>query len=326
MIEVRTASRLHFGLLNLTSDRAWPNLLGEPVIPARQFAGAGLMIEQPGIEIQLEPAPAWSAEGPLATRALHYARKFATTVASEIIPQRISVNRAPREHVGLGVGTQLGLAVARGLATASQVELNDTELARRVGRGARSALGIYGFSHGGFLVEAGKTSVNAVAPLVSRIHFPADWRIILVIPPGAIGSHGSEETDALASLDTSISNATESLCRLILLGLLPSLVERDFDAFSESLFDFNARVGDVFSLVQGGRYSHPLGNSVISFLRENRVRGVGQSSWGPTLFALIRDEREADYWRRRVREQFSLGGDEVLVTQARNSGASVNRR
>jgi beta-RFAP synthase len=323
MIEVRTASRLHFGLLNVSAHGAWKNLLGEPVIPERQFGGAGLMIERPEIEIKLEASGAWSAEGPLASRALHYAQRLAATVASEVIPQRISVNRAPREHIGLGVGTQLGLAVAHGLANAWNLELDNRELARRVGRGERSALGIHGFTQGGFLVEAGKTSAEAIAPLVSRVQFPDDWRIILVIPSGAVGSHGPDESDAFASLDTSPSNTTESLCRLVLLGLLPSLIERDFDAFSESLYDLNARVGEVFSSIQGGRYAHPLGDSVITFFRNKGVRGVGQSSWGPTLFALIRDEEEAGRWRGRLGKRFSLDADEVLVTRASNSGAEL---
>src|SRR5439155_25329369 len=100
--------------------------------------------------------------------------------------------------------------------------------------------------------------------------------------------------------------------------------EKDFAAFSECLFDFNVRVGEGFSLSQGGRYAHRDAESTIAFLRANGVRGVGQSSWGPTLFAATEDEEAATYWSGRLRDQFWFSGKEVLITQARNCGASVS--
>ena len=76
------------------------------------------------------------------------------------------VERAPAEHTGLGVGTQLGLAIAKALAVASgEPELPSAELAMRVGRGERSAIGVHGFDRGGLLVDAGKLPGEAVSPL-----------------------------------------------------------------------------------------------------------------------------------------------------------------
>src|SRR5262245_35699678 len=94
-VRVETPSRLHFGLL------AWG-----PDAP-RQFGGVGLMVESPGLLLTAEPSERWAAEGPLAERALSVAQR----IAGE--PVRIRVHRAPPEHVGLGVGTQLSLAVTR---------------------------------------------------------------------------------------------------------------------------------------------------------------------------------------------------------------------
>src|SRR5262245_51106612 len=142
MILVHAPSRLHFGLLSLPGPAHWPNQLGEAVVPARWFGGVGLMVEVPGVRLTAAPAPDWSATGPLAERALVYARRFAQTVpAAQVRPQRLEVERSAPEHAGLGTGTQLGLAVARALAAAWKLDgLDAAELARRIGRGARSAL------------------------------------------------------------------------------------------------------------------------------------------------------------------------------------------
>src|SRR5262245_29463902 len=120
MIRVETGSRLHFGLFNVGSNEAWANVDGEQVITARRFGGVGLMVDAPGISLAVEPAPAWSASGPLAKRALEFARRFASSlVAQELPPHRLTVECAAPEHVGLGTGTQLGLAVAESLAVAA---------------------------------------------------------------------------------------------------------------------------------------------------------------------------------------------------------------
>ena len=91
----------------------------------------------------------------------------------------------------------------------------------------------------------------------------------------------------------------DALCRLVLLGMLPALAETDLESFGDCLYDFDARAGKAFAEVQGGVYSGPLVAECVAFLRSQGVHGVGQSSWGPTVFAVVGDEdRAADLLRR----------------------------
>jgi beta-RFAP synthase len=324
MISVRTASRLHLGLLSL------PTLAAGTVPRARCFGGVGLMVRDPGLCLRVRPAAAWSAEGPLAERALTVAVRFNQALAAEGIasppPQHLLLERAAPEHVGLGTGTQLGLAVARALATAAHLDSwSAADLARRVGRGARSALGVHGFAQGGFLVEAGKSDSAALAPLVARLAFPTEWRIILVLPGGAQGLHGLAETQAFQHLAQQplAPILTERLCRLVLLGLLPALAEADLPAFGEALYAFNQLVGEAFRPIQGGTYAHPQSAAVVAFVRQHGVAGVGQSSWGPALLAVAADEDQGEDLAGRLRRRFRLAQGEVQVTPAVNHGATT---
>src|SRR5207248_259255 len=123
-----------------------------------------------------------------------------------------------------GTGTQLGLAVALAMVKSSGVsDVDGPDLARRVGRGARSALGVHGFAQGGFLVEAGKRDGDPLAPLVARSAFPETWRVVVALPPGEPGIHGRQESLAFEYLRSHAVNSavTDALCRLVLLGLLP---------------------------------------------------------------------------------------------------------
>src|SRR5205823_7728635 len=84
MIRVRAASRLHFGLFAPPPGPGpaggWPNSLGQEVLPARRFGGVGLMVQAPGLELTAAAAASWTAEGPLAERALVFAQQFARTL------------------------------------------------------------------------------------------------------------------------------------------------------------------------------------------------------------------------------------------------------
>jgi beta-ribofuranosylaminobenzene 5'-phosphate synthase len=325
MIRVRTPSRLHFGFLNPAEGGTWSNHLGEPRIAARQFGGAGLMVQAPGVELTAQPARDWSAEGPLAARALEFARRFAASLPPlSIRPQHLRVERSPAEHSGLGSGTQLGLAVAQALALAHDLdELAPEELARRIGRGARSAVGVHGFARGGFLVEGGKSAVERLGPLVAHFPFPEDWPVLIIVPPWAKGLHGAAELEALKDLGN--EGKAAALCRLVLQAMLPAIVEHDLTAFGEAVYDFNARVGELFADVQGGRYAHPRTGDLVAFLRAQGIRGVGQSSWGPAVFAITADPERAAGVAEEVRRAFHLGPEQLRLTAACNRGAVAER-
>lgn len=324
MIRVHASSRLHFGLLSLPApgQAYWPDRAGRPVVPVRHFGGVGLMIERPALRLTAVPAPTWSAEGPLAGRALEYARRFeASLPAGVLAPQHLSIEEAPPEHHGLGSGTQLALAVARALAGAAGLPAEDAAgLARRVGRAGRSALGLYGFDRGGFLVEAGRRHPDGPAPLAVRQDFPEPWRIVLVLPAAPAGLHGDREHLAFAERDAG-AGETDALCRLVLLGLAPAVAERDFVAFAQALGDFNARAGAPFVRAQRGTYAHPRVAEMIAWIQGQGFPGAGQSSWGPAVFAVAADPDRADVLGRTLRQRYGLDAGGVIVTRAANQPA-----
>ena len=310
MIRVTTGSRLHFGLIGLGADAP------------RHFGGAGLMVECPALSLGVEPAAKWSATGPLAERSLACARRFAESVGIER-PQSITVEEAPPEHVGLGTGTQLGLAVARALTEAWGLDYSTIALARHAGRGLRSALGIYGFERGGFLVDGGKGAGETLAPLLVRTAFPEEWRIILATPVAEAGLHGPAEQRAFAELTAHSSGRADMLCRLVLLGLLPALAERDCAVFGAALYEFNRCVGEVFAAVQGGPYAGPTTTGLVEWFRRQGVSGVGQSSWGPTVFAVVADEERGRDLALRLKREIGAERVAVVVAAARNRGVIV---
>ena len=159
MLRIHTGSRLHFGLFNYGTAPG-------------HFGGVGLMIEQPGLTLMRR----LRTTGRRKDRWLRGCWSSLVRFTHEgdlnsLQPQHFRVESAAPEHVGLGTGTQLGLATARLLAEAYGLRETPVELAKRVGRGLRSALGLHGFERGGFLVEAGKRATHEPSPLVAHFAF-----------------------------------------------------------------------------------------------------------------------------------------------------------
>ncbi len=271
-----TGSRLHFGLLALGPQAD------------RQFGGMGLMLRSPGLTIRAQPAPGWQFQGPLADRLRRVALQVSAGLGELGLPAgpaALTVEAAPPEHVGLGTGTQLGLSVARLLATlAGQPDLPLVELARLSGRGRRSGVGLHGFALGGLIVDGGRGPDGGPPPLLAHHAWPAEWSVLLVIPRLPAGLHGVAELNAFADLPPIPDAVTDRLARLVLLGLLPALAERDLTRFGVALTEMQVRVGEIFAQAQGGRFAHPELETLAGGLRSLGLHGVGQSSWGPTLY------------------------------------------
>lgn len=319
-IRVFAPSRLHFGLLR-PSSAAFP-VAGDEV---RRFGGVGAMIDRPGIELWLRKADSFRCHGPLSQRVSEFAHRWAAFHSlSSPPPWSIEVASAPAEHVGLGVGTQLGLAVAAGLQLASGRGLVDVQqLAMSVNRGLRSAIGAYGFALGGLIVDAGKTSDEALSPLERRIPLPENWRFVLFRPRHSTGVSGAKERLAFSSLPPAPAETASLLRDTLYERLIPAADRACFDDFASAVQEYGRLAGMCFASWQGGPYHGREVTRCVEDLSRLGAQGVGQSSWGPTVFAVCRDTSDADRLSHAARQ---LWGEEVelLVAAPCNGGAVIS--
>ena len=316
-VQITAPSRLHFGLLSFGDTSR------------RQYGGIGAMISKPELELRIEKADRLEAAGPMAERAMEFARRWHRWAAEHTKPAsplacRIEVVAAPRPHTGLGTGTQLGLSVARGLSALFDVApQGPAALAASVGRGERSAVGSYGFAHGGLLVEAGKRPQQRFSPLVARVELPDEWRFLLVVSEQEEGLSGETERNAFAGLPAVPEEVTASLTEEILLGLVPAALERDFARFSQSLYRYGHTAGMCFASRQHGAFASQRIARIVNTIRELGVEGVGQSSWGPTVFALLQDEAAARALAKKL-EAVVDPQTQFIVAEPNRTGAAIS--
>ena len=303
---VEAPARLHFGVLDLHGG------LG------RRFGGMGAAIPTPSLLLEAARAGEVEGDGPDADRAAAFARRFLARHGQRG-GVHLRLHRSIPAHVGLGSGTQLGLAVARAVAELYELPTVTRELARTVDRGRRSAIGTWAFESGGFILEGGRRpGTDELAPLLARYEIPPTWRYVVAVPPAAPGLSGEAEADAFRRLPPPNLRDVERVAHLVLMRLLPGLVERDLEAFGSALSEIQRITGAWFAAAQGGVFVPGPTAALIERLADVGASGVGQSSWGPTVYAIV-DGAE------RGRELARLAGGWLGERGAVFEGAFLNR-
>ena len=241
-------------------------------------------------------------------------------------PVQVRISEALPPHVGLGSGTQLALALGRAFSELHGLALTTPAVASLLDRGGRSGIGIAGFDRGGVLVDGGPRPGSNAPPVLARFMFPEQWRVILIQDPTRSGLHGDSEKEGISRLPHFERARAAHLCHLVLMQILPALAESDFGPFVAGLTELQAIVGEYFAPAQGGVYTSPAVAQLIRWLAERHEAGFGQSSWGPTAFAILPSEARA----REVLSAASAAGamDRSLVASivaGRNEGARISR-
>jgi len=238
---------------------------------------------------------------------------------------RVSLEEATPAHSGLGSGTQLALAIGTAVTRVFGQKISPRELALLLRRGSRSGSGVNLFEQGGLVVDGGHGRLTEIPPVISRLDFPEQWGIILVLDSTMQGLSGRAESDVFRILDPMTQRDAANLCHTTLMGLLPAVAEHDFQNFCEHIESIQLVIGDYFSRFQSGFCTSPSVGRVLEYCsRELHLRGVGQSSWGPTGFVFVESVEETTAVMEAMRAKFAKDSTIYFLNcSARNIGATI---
>jgi beta-RFAP synthase len=342
-ITVNAPARLHLGFLDPAGS------LGRP------FGSLGLVIDTIGTTVTMRAAEREHIDGKvddgqrqrivelLATlREAFGARTVAVDVGEIIAP-----------HCGLGSGTQLALALGTAYARLVGRHASTAELAQLLGRGRRSGIGVTGFGQGGLLLDGGPGRVqgrasgdplqrtmpgrapqqtgaatpasNQQPPLLSRFPFPDTWRVLLIRDPSRQGLHGDAERRALAALAPFPRDLAAHLCHLAVMCILPGAAQTDFEPFAHGVSELQRIIGEYFSPAQGGVFTSAAIGQVMAAIGARHLAGIGQSSWGPTAFAILPSAAEAEAALATATAAAGAAGARLdfALLRGRNHGATI---
>ena len=317
---VTSSARLHMGFFDLNGSSG------------RMFGSMGVSINTPCTQIEIARSEKTSIEVISGHHVYghHVSENIEKIVNSLKIAHKISqdfsvkINQSIPEHTGLGSGTQLALALGAGLNRLFNLGLTVPQIAAITQRGSRSGIGIGTFEHGGLVIDGGRGNTDAPPPIIARHDFPQEWPILLILDNAEQGAHGEHELMAFDALPKASLETAQTLTHSVLMQALPAIVERDYVEFSRAIYKLQRATGKYFAPAQGGIFKSKSVAEVLNYLYQNNVLCAGQSSWGPTGFAVFKDDLSANATLTLLQQQFSkFNNISFQLVRSKNTGASI---
>lgn len=332
MLEVSTGSRLHFGLFELAA--------GQP----RRYGGLGMMVSDPGWVLEFSPGSGritQSTDKPVddLLQRIQTIRSSAEDTNRDSILD-ICVRQSVPLHCGLGAGTQLAAATCFGLAhypshndhqprqgTASPALMDINTLMHRSHRGKRSSIGLFGFMHGGLIMDAGHhplpdrqaTEDQQRTIVAERVLTPDAWRIVTIAASETVAITGEAESQLMDQAARMPNPHRDRMFDLAQHSLVHAQ-SGDFASFVDGLQTYLDLAGQLFANCQGGQYHGAAATEAAALARQCGLRAVGQSSWGPTIFGFAEHQQAAEDICRSLYMRCPKDWN-VCITQPMNSPA-----
>jgi beta-ribofuranosylaminobenzene 5'-phosphate synthase len=309
-LTVIAPAHLHAGNFDLTGD------LG------RLYGTVGFAIDIPLI-VEVSKGKGIKAED---ESAYKFAKRFVDKM--HLDGAEVKIKKEIPRFVGVGFHTTLALSIGVALSKLYDLNLSVEDVSLIMGRGTITAMGVYAFKNGGFIIEGGfkvNSRTKMVPPLIFHGPVPKNWFFVLAIPNESreeIAKMREKEDEILGNLKVMPKELSDELSRIILVKLMPAYIERDLKAFGEALTSFNQKLGKFWRDYQEGTYCNQVVEEGVKIMLRKGSMAC-QTSWGPTFYSIVKGKREAKLLAEELKQFLTKkGGGEVFVTQANNQGAS----
>lgn len=243
----------------------------------------------------------------------------------------VEIHSLFKRHIGLGSGTQISMSIVEAFNLEFSIELTLNEKALLAGSGGTSGVGVYCFENGGYVLDSGrlfpqeKCSIGPseafcfekLPPLISRLELP-NWNICFLIPKTKSFIEGEKEQDLFNAFTPINQNETGEICKWILKGIMPAILEKNFKSFCYS-------IEQIMKIGFRAKEIHYYGDFLsdrINALKQTGLNGVGMTSFGPTLFGFFDDYSTQTFILNYLNTLFPT--DTVIFTTTRNVGANIN--
>lgn len=149
-----------------------------------------------------------------------------------------TTDNAIKNHVGIGLSTQIECAILWGCAMLSNKKLNIVDL-YRYGIGRTSTLGLKLFFNPGLIIEFGLKTKNDIDTTIYNIeNFP--FNIDFFIPKNEHSLSGESEDKFWDKILPTSALSSYKISYDILYKLIPSIINVDFDTFSRTINQINS--------------------------------------------------------------------------------------
>ncbi len=321
MLLIETGSRIHLGFFNIINSYT-------------AYGSIGISLKEPSYVISVNAHDSILIENDKSERVFPACQQIVRLLNIRGLKVRVFKEIPP--HVGFGSTTQLKLALGVSASRLYNLKMGIRDLAGLMGLGFASGIGIASFENGGFIIDTGRflsedkiippvTSSNDLPKVITRIKIPTNWRFILVTPLRKKGFSEDNERIIMMNPKPMPSSISSEISRLILTGLIPAILWNNPKLFGKFLTKIQFMVGEYFKPIQGGIFCCEETDFIVKTLISLGAYGAGQSSWGPTAYGIIDDDRLASRIINKLKYRLEKKGinAKIMIAKPRNHGARI---
>ncbi|MBT3548835.1 MAG: hypothetical protein HOM30_04725 [Gammaproteobacteria bacterium] len=307
--EISSPSRLHLGFYGFDDNYGY------------KYGSMGLAINAYKTTLCIKKSKSFCSNIP---------KKFTTPVLKYLKKNKLSTNfeinllAKPPSHIGLGSGSQLSLCMGKSIFAYLDIDASINDIANIFDRGERSGTGISLFSKGGFVVDACK-KFNELPMAMFNSKFPSKWKIILINDNSLKGAFGKKEVKFFNQNIKLSKQYKSELSHIVLRGILPSVIYKDFDNFSKNISEFQKITSLFYKDKQKGVFLSQDISEIMKYIRNYDNLGMGQSSWGPMSYIFVESSLHAKELISIIQNKFNVYNNLTFkITSPWNSGYKIS--
>ena len=329
-ISVISPSRIHLSLIDLNGS------IG------RIDGGIGFGISYP--ETRVEVSIETDSQNPIIIEANEEHKPLIKFVISALEESynisfdrlKVTIKSFCKPHIGLGSKTQLLLSLAKALSLLKNLDVSTYDLCKIVKRGGTSGIGYSVFDKGGFILDGGHSfgekkdktsflpsSASDAPPalFLAKYDVPTSWKIILMTLNVESCAFDKTEVNAFQKGCPIPLDQVKDISHNILMRVIPSLLTNNLSEFGDGINSIQ-RLG--FKNVEMS-LAHPEVLKLIEYAIGIGAKCAALSSFGPTV-AIIEDEPEKiNGIVKKIQKQFEEFAPEIIITEANNTGARIEK-
>ena len=310
-------ARIHLGFLEL--DQTLPRFFGSVGLTVSNFCFEVQISKSKNLNIVTEHKN-------LKKKTLEIFFKFKKKYNVNFC--KINIKKIIPSHVGLGSGTQFSLTIGYLISKLNNLNISIDEIALFLNRGNRSGIGVQSFKQGGFTIDIGKKKGANNLPLkLMNIKWPQDWKIILLFDLKGENIFGENEANKFKDVNKRYRSKFNYNYSTLFLKILPGIMEKDFKSFTEGIQLIQNNMSEVF-YKNSKKFSSKNINHIFDYLRNKKIMGFGQSSWGPTGFVFCENSKKRNQLLNLIEKYITLkklNGVNLVRVNGRNKGKFLTK-
>lgn len=308
---VRAGYRLHLGFYRYLDEGVY-------------YGSIGIALEEPYLELRITSSS--DSSGLKLRTPTEESKEAIIRVAKHLglTSGVIELDGYLKHHSGLGSITRIYLSTAVATSTLlNKTDLDFESLLLSLGRCRYSCVGYYTFIFGGLAVDSGVTDLSGreIPKPLALLRVPRSWYVVVAVPEG----RGLSESEEKPYMDSPTAVEHQRDLYRALVELLTGVKLERIDMFTRAIETVQRVAGSYFSKAQGGFFSSPYGDLISKIMLESGLRGIGQSSWGPTIFGFTDNYVVAEQAKRNILSNLTRVGThcDVWISRISDLGYTV---